>query len=61
MRFVYLHIVIFGFWIIANLGCVAGLKPWDPTFVVLAMVASLEAIFPLHLHLDHSEPDGTHR
>ena len=23
----------------------AGLKPWDPTFVILAMVASVEAIF----------------
>lgn len=45
MRFVYLHIVIYGFWIIANLGWIAGLKPWDPTFVVLAMVASVEAIF----------------
>lgn len=45
MRFVFVHAVIYGFWIIANLGWIAGLKPWDPTFVVLAMVASVEAIF----------------
>ena len=45
MRFVYLHALIYGFWIIANLGWVPGLKPWDPTFVILAMVASVESIF----------------
>jgi uncharacterized membrane protein len=45
MKFVYLHIAIFGFWVIANLGLVPGLSPWDPSFVVLAMVASVEAIF----------------
>jgi len=43
--FIFLHIGIFGFWIIANLGWVPGLVPWDPSFVVLAMVASVEAIF----------------
>lgn len=45
MRFVYLHAVVYGFWILANLGAVPGVPPWDPTFVVLAMVASVEAIF----------------
>jgi uncharacterized membrane protein len=45
MRFVYLHALIYGFWIVANLGWVPGLPRWDPTFVVLAMVASVEAIF----------------
>jgi uncharacterized membrane protein len=45
MRFVYLHAAAYGFWILANLGSVPGLKPWDPTFVVLAMIASVEAIF----------------
>jgi uncharacterized membrane protein len=45
MRFVYLHAVIYGLWIIANLGVIPGAKPWDPSFVVLAMVASVEAIF----------------
>jgi uncharacterized membrane protein len=45
MRFVYVHALAYGFWIIANLGWVPGLKPWDSTFVVLAMIASVEAIF----------------
>jgi uncharacterized membrane protein len=45
MRFVYAHALIYGFWIVANLGFIPGLRPWDPTFVVLAMVASVEAIF----------------
>ena len=44
MAFVYIHLVMFGSWIIVNLGWV-GLKPFDPSFVVLAMFASVEAIF----------------
>jgi uncharacterized membrane protein len=44
MRFVYLHLFVFGLWIVVNL-------PWSPlprfdlSYVVLAMVASVEAIF----------------
>ena len=45
MRFVYLHLAFFGFWIVANLGWIPGLPAWDPSFVVLAMIASVEAIF----------------
>ncbi|HEY1143821.1 MAG TPA: DUF1003 domain-containing protein [Sphingomicrobium sp.] len=45
MRFIYLHAAFYGFWILANLGVVPGLPRWDPTFVVLAMVASVESIF----------------
>jgi uncharacterized membrane protein len=45
MRFVYLHLAFFGFWIVANLGWVPGVPRWDPSFVVLAMMASVEAIF----------------
>src|SRR5919112_5861592 len=45
MRFVYLHLAFFGFWIVANLGWVPGVPTWDPSFVVLAMMASVEAIF----------------
>jgi uncharacterized membrane protein len=45
MRFVYLHVAIFGFWIIATLGWIPGVPRWDESFVVLAMVASVEAIF----------------
>ncbi|GGB79428.1 DUF1003 domain-containing protein [Dyadobacter sediminis] len=44
MQFVYIHLVIFSIWIIWNLEWL-GLKPFDPSFVVLAMFASVEAIF----------------
>jgi uncharacterized membrane protein len=45
MAFVYLHLVGFGFWIVANLGWIPGIPKWDESFVVLAMIASVEAIF----------------
>jgi uncharacterized membrane protein len=45
MSFVFVHVLVYGFWIIANLGWIPGLGAWDPTFVILAMVASVEAIF----------------
>ena len=45
MRFVYLHLLLYGGWILANLGLVPFVEPFDPTFVVLAMIASVEAIF----------------
>lgn len=45
MRFVYLHVAVFGFWIVANLHWLPGIPAWDDSFVVLAMVASVEAIF----------------
>lgn len=45
MGFVYLHLALFGFWIVANLGWVPGVPMWDPSFVILAMWASVEAIF----------------
>ncbi len=45
MAFVYVHVAIYGVWIVANLGWVPGVRAWDPTFVTLAMVASVEAIF----------------
>ncbi len=45
MPFVYLHLVIFGLWIVVNLGWIPGLPKFDPTFVVLGMAASVEAIF----------------
>lgn len=44
MRFVLIHIIGFGLWIVINLGWTP-LEPFDPTFVVLAMIASVEAIF----------------
>ncbi len=45
MIFVYLHLAVFGFWIVANLHWIPGVPVWDESFVVLAMVASVEAIF----------------
>ena len=41
----YIHLALFGFWILANLGWVPGVPVWDPSFVILAMGASVEAIF----------------
>jgi uncharacterized membrane protein len=45
MRFVYVHVVVYGFWILVNLGLVPAVREFDPSFVILAMVASVEAIF----------------
>jgi uncharacterized membrane protein len=45
MYFVYLHLALFGTWILANLGWIPGVRPWDESFVMLAMIASVEAIF----------------
>jgi uncharacterized membrane protein len=45
MRFVYVHLALYGAWIAVNLGIVPGIPKFDPSFVILAMVASVEAIF----------------
>ena len=45
MRFVYVHAAVFGFWAVANLGLIPGIRPWDPSLVILATIASVEAIF----------------
>ncbi len=45
MLFVYLHLALYGAWIVVNLGVVPQLPKFDPSFVILAMVASVEAIF----------------
>jgi uncharacterized membrane protein len=45
MAFVYLHLVIFGLWFVVNFGWIPPIPRFDPTFVVLAMVASVEALF----------------
>ncbi|HEU4453091.1 MAG TPA: DUF1003 domain-containing protein, partial [Longimicrobium sp.] len=44
MLFVFIHLTIFGAWIVINLGGTP-LPKFDESFVVLAMVASVEAIF----------------
>jgi uncharacterized membrane protein len=45
MTFVWLHVIVYGLWIMINLGAIPGIPRFDPTFVVLAMEASVEAIF----------------
>jgi uncharacterized membrane protein len=45
MIFVYLHLVLYGAWIVVNLGVVPEVPKFDPSFVILAMAASVEAIF----------------
>jgi uncharacterized membrane protein len=48
MRFVYIHLALYAAWILTNLGLVpglGGLKGFDDGFTVLAMEASVEAIF----------------
>ena len=44
MKFVYIHLIGFGLWIIDNEG-LAGFKPVDTSFTGLMLLASLEAIF----------------
>jgi uncharacterized membrane protein len=39
MLFVYLHLSVFGFWIIANLGWLPGIPKWDESFVIFGMAA----------------------
>ena len=45
MRFVYLHLAIYGAWVVLNVGIIPGLPRFDPSFVILATEASVEAIF----------------
>jgi uncharacterized membrane protein len=45
MRFIYLHLAGVAAWVGCNLGLVPGVAPFDPSFVMLATVASVEAIF----------------
>lgn len=45
MTFVYLHLAVLIAWIAINLRWIPAVPAWDPTFVVLAMVASVEALF----------------
>lgn len=45
MAFVIVHVLLYGGWIAINLRWLPLIEPFDPTFVVLAMEASVEAIF----------------
>lgn len=45
MTFVYVHLVIYGVWVAVNSGAVPLIPKFDPSFVILATEASVEAIF----------------
>ena len=45
MWFVYLHLVLYGVWILLNAGLIPAVPKFDPSFVILATEASVEAIF----------------
>ena len=45
MPFVYLHVAIVAGWVSVNAGLLPGVPRWDPTFVIMATWASVEAIF----------------
>lgn len=45
MTFVWVHLAVVGAWVAINLGVVPGAPRFDPTFVILATCASVEAIF----------------
>jgi uncharacterized membrane protein len=45
LAFAYAHLVIFGLWFAINLGWVPAITPFDPSFAILAMIASVEALF----------------
>ena len=46
MKFVFLHALLYGLWILVNLPWFPPVVPkFDPTYVVLAMFASVESIF----------------
>jgi uncharacterized membrane protein len=45
MVFVYVHLALVAGWVATNLGLIPGVPAFDPTFVILATFASVEAIF----------------
>jgi uncharacterized membrane protein len=45
MAFVYFNLLILSFWIAVNIGALPILPKWDPNFMILGTLASVEAIF----------------
>jgi uncharacterized membrane protein len=46
LKSVALHVLVYGTWIVVNLGLVPGIPKFDPfPFILLAMTVSMEAIF----------------
>jgi len=44
MTLICANIVVFSFWVLVNIGMFPAVPAFDPTFVVLAMIVSVEAI-----------------
>jgi uncharacterized membrane protein len=42
---VAVHSLVFGLWVLINLGVLSLTAPWDPELIILATIASVEAIF----------------
>lgn len=45
MKFVYFHVIVFGFWAATDLGWIPGVRNFDPSFTILGTAAAVEAIF----------------
>jgi uncharacterized membrane protein len=45
MAFLWLHLAAVGAWVAVNQRLIPGARPFDPTYVILATVASVEALF----------------
>lgn len=45
LAFVGVHALLVTLWLAVNLGWIPGVRPFDPTFVFLATIASVEALF----------------
>jgi len=45
MVFIYVHVMIFGIWIVANIWGLPGIHRFDPSLALLATSAAIEAIF----------------
>jgi uncharacterized membrane protein len=45
MNFVYVHAIVFGVWIVANVSHIPGVRHFDPNLNALNTIATLEAIF----------------
>lgn len=45
MTFAAVHFLILVAWVVVNVGLLPGVAPFDPSFIILATAASVEAIF----------------
>lgn len=45
VRFVVIHLALYGAWLALNLKAIPAIQPWDPSLAILALLASVEALF----------------